>query len=130
LQGNGFAVSGVANAKMSFSNVCFTNNEFIGSGVVVVEGSIDDFSSSNVSGTVDPNLNCPYASIGFSSCVEYDSDTCFAPDPYVPVTDPLVSAPVENADASIEDNTGTSDCFSIRTKVSLVLLLVSVVLAL
>lgn len=95
-QGNGFAVSSVANAKMTFSDVCFTNNEFLGSGVVIAEGSIDDLTSSNVFGTVDPALNCPYASIGFATCVDYDSFTCsasnsyYVPDLSAPTSAPLV----------------------------------------
>jgi hypothetical protein len=133
LQGNGFAVSGVAKAKMTFSDVCFTDNELIGSGVVVIEGSIEDFTSSNVSGTVDPTLECPFASIGFGSCVDYDSDTCSASNPS-DVTNPSVpsptpaSAPVAATAPTLEGN--TSDSFPIRTTISFVLLLVSVVLAL
>lgn len=118
---------------MTFSNVCFTDNEFIGSGVVVIEGTIDDFTSANVTGTFDPNLECQFASIGFASCVDYDSDTCSASDPSdgtdpsipVPGSSPLASASVA---PTIEDK--KSGCFPIQTKISFFVLMVSVVLAL
>ena len=116
---------------MTFSNVCFTDNEFVGSGVVVVEGSIDDFTSSNVTGTVDLTLDCPYASIGFTSCVDYDSDTCSASNPSdstdTPVPVPVVMAPVSDAAPTIGEKSG---CIPSQIKVSLVLLTMSVVLAL
>ena len=124
---------------MILSDVCFTDNDFIGSGVVVVEGSIDDLTSSNVFGTVDPALKCPYASIGLVSCVDYDSDTCSASntfdgmDPPVPINAPITYAPAYVAVAAaaptvIEDK--KSGCFPIQSQISFVLLLVSVVLAL
>lgn len=125
----------MANAKVSISDVCFIDNEFTGSGVVIVEGSMDDLISSNVTGDIDPNLECSYASIGFSSCVDYDSDTCSASNPagpsvpnVVPVSSPSAPSPMAAAAPTIDDS--TSGCFSIHTKVSLVLLLVSVFVAL
>ena len=98
---------------MILSDVCFTDNDFIGSGVIVVEGSIDDLTSSNVFGTVDPALKCPYASIGLVSCVDYDRDTCSASNSFYP---------------TIEDK--ASDCFHIKTKLSMVLFFASVILSL
>jgi hypothetical protein len=138
MQENGYAVFGVANAKMSFSNVCFIDNEFVGSGVVVLEGSIDDFTSSDVTGPVDPNLECSYASIGFSSCVDYDTSTCATSNPSdgtaptVPVPNVVPSsAPIASAPDAAPTNEGkTSGCFPTQTKISLLLLLISVVLAL
>ena len=115
---------------MILSDVCFLDNEFVGSGAVVAEGSIDDLTSSNVFGTVDPALECPYASIGFATCVDYDSDTCSASNPYY-VRDPSAPAsvpPFAAASPTIEDK--TSGYFPIQTKISLVLLLTSVVLIL
>ena len=114
---------------MILSDVCFTDNDFIGSGVVVVEGSIDDLTSSNVFGTVDPALKCPYASIGLVSCVDYDSDTCSASNPYYVLgTSAPASVPLNSFYPTIEDK--ASDCFHVQTKFSIVLFLASLVFSL
>ena len=63
---------------MTFSNNCFTDNKFIGRGVVIVEGSSEDFVSSGVTGTIDPSLACSYASIGYNTCANYDTNWCSA----------------------------------------------------
>lgn len=117
---------------MTFSNVCFSDNEFIGSGVVVVEGSSEDFFSSGVTGTIDPTLDCAYASIGFDSCVEYDSDSCSASNPSEPnVAAPSaapVPVPVAAAAPTIEGK--TSSGFSSDMGFPLFVLLLSVIVAL
>lgn len=125
---------------MTISNTCFTDNEFIGSGVVVMEGTLDYFFSSDVTGTIDPTLECSYASIGFESCVEYDRDTCSASDPEIPTDTNIVSpaaGPVSVtvlagpvAAAAPTNNGTTSSGVSIHTGLSLFVFLMSVIVVL
>lgn len=76
-------MASVEGAKVSISDTCFTNNIFSGKGVVVIEGSEADFTASNVFGTTDEKLSCPFTSIRDESCVDYDSATCSAVNAFV-----------------------------------------------
>ena len=81
------------------------------------QGSTDDLVSTNVFGTIDPELKCPYASIGASdTCVDYDSATCTALNvgnesiPIVPATAPITS-PVAATSNGVKIKTGHSLLF-------------------
>lgn len=86
---------------------------------------MNDFVSKNVFGTVDPTLTCPFASIGAETCVDYDSGSCTAlnlgikSNSILPTTSPI-TPPIAT----------TSNVVSIKTELSLVVLLSLVALTL
>jgi hypothetical protein len=112
-QGNGFAISSVEGAKINITNVCFIDNNFVGEGVVVVQGSTNDLVSTNVFGMVDPELTCPFASTGDDTCVDYDSASCTALydgndfHPVVPASSPI-TLPVPTTSSGVTIKTGIS----------------------
>ena len=131
-KGNGFAVGSIAGAKVSFRDTCFMDNEFIGSGVVVVEGTAADLvETTNVYGDNVPELECQFASIGFKTCVEFDRTTCSASSAFHQAVEGApVAAPVSVTPLTGNNTVPTSGSYSIQMGLSIAVSLVSLVFAL
>jgi hypothetical protein len=105
-------VSAVPSVPVSIRDTCFIDNDFIGDGAVLA-GSLEKFNQSNVYGTIDTGLVCPFAMID-GGCIEYSSTTCRGV-----ATSPTAASPVVTADGA-KNETSTSGTASVTLGFSLV----------
>lgn len=108
------------------------DNEFVGSGVIVVEGTAADLvETKNVYGDNVPGLECQFASIGFKTCVEYDRTTCSASSAFHQAVEGApVAAPVSVKPLDGNDTVPTSGSLSNQMGLSIAVSLVSLVFVL
>lgn len=113
VQVNGYALSAVAGAPITVTDTCFIDNNFVGDGVVLA-GSMDTFTHSNVYGTSDSGLKCPFAMVD-EECVEYSSTSCGGS------ASPPAGSPIVSPDGDKQQNeTSTSGTASLALGFSLI----------
>jgi hypothetical protein len=76
-QGDSFAIQVVNGSTLVITNSCFLGNNFVGRGVVLVDGP-EILTESGNYGTFDTNLDCQFVNVGDASCIEFSSPTCLA----------------------------------------------------
>jgi hypothetical protein len=97
VQVNGYALSAASGVAITIEDTCFIDNNFVGDAVVLAE-SLDLFNQSNVYGTYDEGVECPFALVG-GTCIPYSSKTCRG-IAGAPTAAPLVEKPNNETSAS------------------------------
>jgi hypothetical protein len=116
LQANGFAISVGLDATLSISDSCFINNNFVGDGLIIAE-EMDDFSHSNIYGTTDDELTCPFAMID-GDCVPFSSSSCTAKSGNV-VDDSNTGNTTNGGSTGSTNGTSTSGTSSVQLRLSI-----------
>lgn len=97
-------MSAVADTQITITDTCFIDNNFVGEGVILL-GSMDTFTHSNVYGTSDSGLECPFAMVE-GDCLEYSSASCGG-SASPPADSPVVS-PVSDKQSNETPASGTA----------------------